>query len=220
MGICVVIPAYNSAATIEAVVRETLLQGFPLLVVDDGSDDGTAERFAGLPVSLLRHDLNRGKGKALRSGFEWALGHGFSRVVTLDSDGQHDPTAIPSLVATAEERGVDLLLASRYAQFQEMAGLRRHWNSFGAWCMRKRTGFDIDDSQSGFRVYSSRLLRSLTLDCNGYDMEMEILVKAWKGGFSIGSIPVAARVADGRSTSHFRPVRDTWNICMTFLRYM
>jgi hypothetical protein len=147
------------------------------------------------------------------------LTHGFSGVVTLDSDGQHDPSAIPSLLAAACEKRFDLLLASRFSQFQEMSGLRRYWNRFGAWCMRKRTGFDIDDSQSGFRFYSSRMLRSLTLERNGYDLEMEILVKAWKGGFSIGSLPVPARVADGRSTSHFRPVRDTWHICMTFLKY-
>lgn len=86
--------------------------------------------------------------------------------------------------------------------------------------MRKLTGFEISDSQSGFRYYSASLLSALKLSKNGYDLEMEILIKAWKKGFSIGSLPVAARVADGRSTSHYRPVRDTWDICMTFLRYM
>jgi hypothetical protein len=86
--------------------------------------------------------------------------------------------------------------------------------------MKKRTGFDINDSQSGFRYYSARLLRNVPLDRDGYDLEMEILMKAWRGGFIIGSLPVAARVADGRATSHFRAVRDTWNICMTFLKYM
>jgi len=220
VGFCVVIPAYNAAATIEAVVRETLQQGYPLLVVDDGSTDGTAARCAGLPVNMLSHPANRGKGAALRTGFAWALGHGFSGVVTLDSDGQHDPTAIHFLVEKGAGEGYDILVASRYAQFQEMAGLRRHWNRFGAWCMKKRTGFAIDDSQSGFRYYSSRMLRAVTLEKDGYDLEMEVLMKAWHSGFVIGTVPVAARVADGRSTSHFRPVRDTWNICMTFLRHM
>lgn len=101
-----------------------------------------------------------------------------------------------------------------------MAGLRKFWNRFGVWCMRTRTGFEISDSQSGFRYYSASLLSAVSLSKSGYDLEMEILMKAWKGGFRIGSLPVAARVADGRSTSHYRPVRDTWNICMTFLRYM
>ncbi len=192
----------------------------PVLVVDDGSSDGTTASVAGLPVNLLRHRENRGKGAALRTGFAWALQHGFAGVVTLDADGQHEPAAIPLLADTAHRHGWDILLASRFVQFQQMAGLRRHWNRFGAWCMKKRTGFDIDDSQSGFRYYSARLLRTVTLVNDGYNLEMEILIKAWKAGMTIGTIPVPARVADGRATSHFRPVRDTWNICMTFLRYM
>lgn len=192
----------------------------PVLVVDDGSIDGTTASVAGLPVNLLRHRENRGKGAALRTGFAWALQHGFVGVITLDADGQHEPSAIPLLADTAVRHDWDILLASRFVQFQEMAGLRRHWNRFGAWCMKKRTGFDIDDSQSGFRYYSARLLRAVTLVNDGYSLEMEILIKAWKAGLTIGSIPVPARVADGRATSHFRPVRDTWNICMTFLRYM
>jgi len=194
--------------------------GLPVLVVNDGSTDSTVEEIVGLPVTLLEHESNRGKGAALRSGFAWALEQGFEGIVTLDSDGQHDPTAIPRLLSAAREGAFDIVLASRVSQFSEMAGLRRYWNRFGAWCMMKRTGFDINDSQSGFRFYSARLLRDLRLESEGYELEMEILMKAWRGGFRIGSIAVPARVADGRETSHFRPVRDTWNICMTFLRYM
>ena len=220
MGICVVIPAYNAAETVRQVVGETLQAGMPLLVVDDGSSDATAARLDGLPVNLVRHPSNRGKGAALRTGFDWALAHGFAGIITLDSDGQHDPSAIPLLIAAAREADFDIVLASRFAQFCEMGGLRRHWNRFGAWCMKKRTGFAIDDSQSGFRYYSARLLRNVQLTATGYELEMELLLKAWRAGFRIGSIPVAARVADGRATSHYRPVRDTWNICMTFLRLM
>ena len=202
------------------MVREVLALGVPCLVVNDGSTDGTAASVAGLPVNLENHATNRGKGAALRTGFAWALRHGFAGVVTIDADGQHDPQAIPQLVAAARERGTDILIAARHSQFGEMAGLRSVWNRFGVWCMRKRTGFTITDSQSGFRWYSARLLRGVELAATGYQMEMEILLKAWRGGFTIDSLPVAARVADGRATSHFRPVRDTWNICMTFLRYM
>lgn len=220
MGTCILIPAYNAAQTITGVVREALQTGFPLLVVDDGSVDGTAGRLRELPVEILSHPENRGKGSALRTGFAWARAHGFTGVVTVDADGQHDVSAAPLLAATAVGRGVDILIASRAVQFRQMAGLRSFWNRFGGWCMKRRTGFDIDDSQSGFRYYSARLLREVALSADGYDMEMEILLKAWRGGFRIDSIPVAARVADGRATSHFRAVPDTWRICMTFLKNM
>lgn len=212
-------PAYNAGATIARVAEEALRPGCPLLVVDDGSMDGTAEQVADLPVEVIRHPVNLGKGAALRTGFAWALDKGFSGIVTLDADGQHDPSAIPRLAAAALEQEMDILIASRATQFDEMAGLRSWWNRFGVWCMRKKTGFEITDSQSGFRYYSARLLETVNLTGSGYELEMEILMKAWRGGFRIGSLPVAARVADGRSTSHFRPVRDTWNICMTFLKY-
>lgn len=220
MTYCILIPSFNAEKTLGAVASECLAAGVPVVVVDDGSTDGTASVAATLPVVILRHEHNRGKGSALRTGFAWALEQGFEAVVTLDADGQHDVSAVSRLYESARDSGVDLLIASRHTQFEKMAGLRASWNRFGVWCMRKRTGFEITDSQSGFRYYSSGLLRSVDLVADGYDLEMEILMKAWRKGFKIASLPVAARVADGRSTSHFRPVRDTWNICKIFLRHM
>ncbi len=220
MSYCILIPAYNAEKTIVAVAVECLAHGVPVLVVDDGSSDGTARAVADLGVTLLQHGSNRGKGGALKTGFTWVLQQGFDAVITLDADGQHDTSAVPRLYETARAGGVDLLIASRHSQFEMMAGLRAFWNRFGVWCMRKRTGFEISDSQSGFRCYSAALLKAVTLKVEGYDLEMELLMKGWRGGFSIASLPVAARVADGRATSHFRPVRDTWNICKVFLRHM
>jgi glycosyltransferase involved in cell wall biosynthesis len=217
---CIIIPAFNAERTIIEVVEEVGGYGLPLLVVDDGSTDSTAVLLERLAVATIRHPVNLGKGAALRTGFAWAAKNGFTGVVTLDSDGQHDPTAIPLIISTAEREGFDLLIASRRSQFEQMSGLRRQWNRFGVWCFLKRTGFTIDDSQSGFRFYSARLLQDIELTADGYEMEMEILMKAWRKGFRVASIPVAARVADGRSTSHYQPVRDTWKICMTFLKYM
>ncbi|MDD3294516.1 MAG: glycosyltransferase family 2 protein, partial [Geobacteraceae bacterium] len=112
MEICIVLPAYNAGKTIRPVAEESLQPGFPVLVVDDGSADGMAESLAGLPVETLSHPENRGKGAALRTGFSWALRNGFSGVVTLDADGQHDPAAIPLLVEAALERKTDILIAS------------------------------------------------------------------------------------------------------------
>jgi len=220
MTYCILIPSFNAEKTLGAVASECLRTGVPVVVVDDGSTDRTAAVASALPVILLRHEHNSGKGQALRTGFAWALAQGFDAVITLDADGQHDVSAVQRLHEAARDNGLDLLIASRHSQFEKMAGLRAFWNRFGVWCMRKRTGFEITDSQSGFRYYSATLLRSVTLAAEGYDLEMEVLMKAWKKGFKVASLPVAARVADGRSTSHFRPVRDTWNICKIFLRHM
>ncbi len=220
MAVCILIPAYNAEETLRSVVEECLIHGLPLVVVDDGSTDGTAESLAGLPLTVLKHPVNCGKGAALKTGFAWALAQGYDGIVTLDADGQHDPVAIPHVVETALRGNFGILLASRHTQFEQMAGLRKFWNRFGVWCLRRRTGFEIHDSQSGFRFYQADLLRSVELENNGYDLEMELLMKCWRAGFSIGSMPVAARVADGRSTSHFKPVQDTWSICKIFLKQM
>ena len=220
MATCILIPAYNAEKTILPVVRECLELGLPVAVVDDGSADATSALLSGLPLTLLRHGRNLGKGAALKTGFVWALESGFDGVVTIDADGQHEASAIPRLVASAQSGKWGILIASRRSQFEQMAGLRKFWNRVGVWCIRKRTGFDITDSQSGFRYYSREILKVVPLESNGYALEMEILLKAWKSGFTVGSLPVAARVADGRATSHYQPFKDTVNISMTFLRYM
>jgi glycosyltransferase involved in cell wall biosynthesis len=217
---CILIPAYNAEKTILAVVQEALEYGLPVAVVDDGSIDGTAGLLDGLPVTLLRHGHNLGKGAALKTGFGWSIASGFDAVVTVDADGQHDVSAIPRLVSSAQSGRWGILIASRHTQFEQMAGLRKIWNRIGVWCIWKRTGFEITDSQSGFRYYSSEVLKGVSLESDGYALEMEILLKAWKSGFTVGSLPIAARVADGRATSHYRPFKDTVSISMTFLRNM
>ncbi|NTV50568.1 MAG: glycosyltransferase family 2 protein [Geobacteraceae bacterium] len=220
MATCILIPAYNADITILPVVQECLEHGMPVVVVDDGSATDLSDLLAGLPVTLLRHRQNLGKGAALKTGFAWAIESAFDAVVTIDADGQHDVSAIPQLVSSAQNGGWGILIASRHAQFELMSGLRKLWNRIGVWCIWKRTGFEITDSQSGFRFYSRNVLKDVSLKSNGYALEMEILLKAWKRGFTVGSLPIAARVADGRATSHYRPVKDTVNISMTFLRYM
>jgi glycosyltransferase involved in cell wall biosynthesis len=217
---CILIPAYNAEKTILAVVRECLERDLPVVLVDDGSADGTSGLLSGLPVTLLRHERNLGKGAALKTGFAWAIASGFDGVVTVDADGQHDISAIPLLVASALSGTWGILIASRHTQFEEMAGLRKFWNRIGVWCIWKRTGFEITDSQSGFRYYSRDVLQHVSLKSDGYALEMEVLLKTWKSGYRVGSLPVAARVADGRATSHYRPFKDTVNISLTFLRNM
>ena len=220
MATCILIPAYNAEKTILAVVQECLEHGLPVVLVDDGSTDYTLSLLSGLPVTLLRHEQNLGKGAALKTGFAWAIESGFDGLVTIDADGQHDVSAISLLIASAQSGNWGILIASRHSQFEQMSGLRKFWNRIGVWCIWKRTGFEITDSQSGFRYYSCEVLKDVSLKSDGYALEMEIMLKAWKSGFTVGSLPIAARVADGRATSHYRPFKDTVNISLTFLRNM
>ena len=111
MAFCVIIPAYNAGNTIGDIVREVCQLGIPVLAVDDGSTDGTAGELQHLPVNVITHNWNQGKGAALRTGFAWALKHGFSGVVTLDADGQHDPQSVGLLARTAMDGGIDILIA-------------------------------------------------------------------------------------------------------------
>jgi len=216
---CILIPAYNAEKTIRSVIIESLAHRLPVAVVDDGSTDGTKAELSGLPVTILEHYENLGKGAALKTAFRWALESGFDDIVTIDADGQHDISAIPLLLSEAEREKVDLLIAARDSQFRQMSFLRSFWNRVGAWFIKKGTGFGITDSQSGFRYYSAALLENLSMESDGYALEMEIIVKGWKKGFRVASVPIAARVPDGRGTSHFRPFRDTLDICFAFLRH-
>ena len=109
--ICAVIPTYNNGGTVADVVRGVLRQGLPVLVVDDGSTDDTQEKLKGLDIQVLKHETNRGKGRALKTGLEAARKLGYRFALTLDADGQHDPADIPALVAAAGER--TLVVGSR-----------------------------------------------------------------------------------------------------------
>jgi glycosyltransferase involved in cell wall biosynthesis len=118
MAVCVLIPAYNAEMTLGPVVRECVGLGYSVVLVDDGSCDHTADVAAGQQsVTILNHRVNHGKGKALRTGFQWALAHGFEAVVTIDADGQHDASALPGLVSAAEAGDADIMIASRFSQF-------------------------------------------------------------------------------------------------------
>jgi len=96
---CILIPAYNAEKTIRSVIIESLAHRLPVAVVDDGSTDGTKAELSGLPVTILEHYENLGKGAALKTAFRWALESGFDDIVTIDADGQHDISAIPLLLS-------------------------------------------------------------------------------------------------------------------------
>lgn len=218
MKIAVLIPALNAERTIAKVVVEARRQCEPVTVIDDGSRDATGEVARAAGAAVLRHEVNRGKGGALKTGFAWALENGFDAVVTLDADGQHLPEEIPKFIAEFSTSGADLIIGGRSHLFQQMLPRRRVANRFSAWCIAKCSGARVTDSQSGFRLYSARLLRGIKLRTDGFDMESEVIVRAGRRGFGIVTIPIDLGFVDGIATSHYKPLKDTLRIAWTVIR--
>ena len=213
-----IIPALNAEKTLPRVVEQTRAYLEPVLVIDDGSRDRTGDVARAAGATVLRHDVNRGKGGALKTGFAWALENGYDGVITLDADGQHLPSEIPKFIRERESGGADLIIGGRAHLFGQMLPRRRTANRFSAWCIAKCSGVRITDSQSGFRYYSRKLISGMKLRTDGFDMESEVLVRAGRRGFRIVTIPIDLGFVDGVSTSHYKPLMDTMRIAWTVTR--
>ncbi len=214
----VIIPALNAERTIARVVVDARKELEPVLVVDDGSRDATGEVARAVGATVLRHDVNRGKGGALKTGFAWALAQGFDGVITLDADGQHLAGEIPKFLEEREESSADLIIGGRAHLFNGMLPRRRKANRFSAAAISWSAGVRITDSQSGFRFYSARLLREVELRTDGFDMESEVIVRAGRQGLAIVTIPIELGFIDGIATSHYKPLKDTLRIVWTVTR--
>jgi len=218
MKTLVLIPALNAEPTIGAVIRDCKAVNADVLVVDDGSADRTADVVREAGANVVSHAVNRGKGAALKTGFAYAIEHGFDAVVTLDADGQHLPREIPKFIAARAETGADLIIGGRAHLFGEMLPRRRFANRFSARCIAYAAKTNVTDSQSGFRLYSANLLRAIRLRSDGFDMESEVIVQAGCRGFKVITIPIDLGFVDGQSTSHYKPLGDTMRIAWTVIR--
>lgn len=207
--VAVLIPAYNAARTLEPVVRGALEQNPNVVVIDDGSVDGTGDVAKRAGALVLTHPVNRGKGGALKTGFAWACEQGYDGVITLDADGQHLPKEIPKFLHCHQQTGGDLIIGGRAHLFGQMLPRRRMANRFSAWSIAFASGTDITDAQSGYRYYSTEMLRTLHLRANGFAMESEVIVRAGRGGFKVLITPIDLGFVDGISTSHYKPLKDT-----------
>jgi glycosyltransferase involved in cell wall biosynthesis len=217
-ALAVVIPAYQAAATIAAVVSRTrrAVPAATVYVVDDGSTDGTAEEGRGQGATLLVHARNRGKGAALATGIAAALTGGAGVIVTLDADAQHPPEEIPRLAAPVLRRGADLVLGAR-ARVGAMPWGRRCTNWLSAALASRIGGVAVPDAQSGFRSLSRRVAEAIRPGEQGYDYETAFLLAALARGFVVDFVRVPT-LYEGRP-SHFRAWADTWRQARVFARY-
>jgi len=216
----VVIPAYNHGRKLRDVLAKTLRFRFPVFVVDDGSTDSTPEILASFPqVTVIRHEMNQGKGSSLLDGFDSALKVA-DYAITIDADGQHNPDDIPSLVQAVQEGNRPLVLGIRKGMGHENAPWTSCWgrkfSNFWVWAS---CGKWISDSQSGFRLYPLDETLRLGAGSRRFQFEVEILVRAVWSGIPILEVPVQTIYAPAEHrVSHFRPWMDFWRNTKTFTR--
>jgi len=225
MKLAIVIPAYNEASTIRDVAARSLVQAPLVVVVDDGSQDGTSASVADLPVTLVRHPANQGKASSLWDGFAAALDAGADLVVTLDGDGQHRPEDVPRLVTAAQQHPHRLVIAARLRDRAGVPRARRIGNAIADFWLSLAAVHPIVDSQSGQRAYAASLLRALVQRGLRHDpgasftLESEILIVAAALGYETVAVPIAAVYFPGR-VSHFRATRDVTRIGRMVARHL
>jgi len=210
-----VIPAYNEAATVRDVASRTLGQLKDVIVVDDGSTDGTAAALAGLPVTLVSNPANLGKGASLWRGFAAAIAAGADAVVTLDADGQHCPEDIPRLLAAAAEHPGRIVIGARLWDKDRVPGLRYFGNRFANFWVAWAAGAPVADSQSGFRLYPAAVLKHVNVFHGPgarFAFESEMLIEAGRAGVRTCAVPIAALYPANARASHYRSAVDTARI--------
>ena len=217
MRVAVVIPAFQATATIGDVVTRTraTLPDAQVIVVDDGSTDGTGEEGRGKGASVLTHPRNRGKGVALRTGIARACADGADMIVTLDGDGQHPPEEIPRLLAPLAEGRADLVLGARRRD-GVMPLSRRFTNWLSAALASRIAGQRLHDAQTGFRAFTRAVVERIQPAGDRYEYEANFLLDALRAGYRVASVEVPTIYGP---RSHFRSWTDTWRMARAFARH-
>lgn len=201
----IIIPTYNEKENIEKIIRAifSLQKDFNILVIDDGSPDGTAaivkrlmaEEFANR-LFIIEREGKQGLGTAYIRGFKWALEHGYDYIFEMDADFSHDPNDLPRLYSACADEGYDVAIGSRYISGVNVVNWpigRVLMSYFASRYVRFITGFKVNDTTAGFKCYKRRVLNTIELDkikFKGYAFQIEMKYTAYKIGFKIKEVPV------------------------------
>lgn len=211
--LAVLIPTYNNIGTLAGVIDGVLRHTKNIIVVNDGSTDGTEALLKDYldknEIHLVSYPVNQGKGWALRQGFTRALQLGYDYVISIDSDGQHFPEDLNAFIQKLEETGPALIIGARNMNQSSVPGKSSFGNKFSNFWFWVETGIKAPDTQSGYRLYPVRLMEGTKYFTKKFEFEIEVIVRsAWKG-IAIESVPVKVYYAPGNErVSHFRPFRD------------
>jgi uncharacterized protein (DUF2062 family) len=206
-----VIPVYNHAETLRTVVENALAEGFPVLVVDDGSTDGGLDTVVDLPIARHRFPSNRGKGAAILAAAGLAKRSGYEAIVTIDADGQHDPADARHLQEAAADSWPAVVVGARRMEEGNAPNSSVFGRDFSNFWVRLECGHALPDSQSGYRLYPVDFLLAGRFLAKGFPFEVEVLVRAGGRGPTLPllSVPVPVHYPPpGERISHFHPFRD------------
>ncbi len=207
---CVIVPTYNNCLFISAIITDILEYTDQLIIVNDGSNDCTLEVLSKFPkIHIVTYEKNKGKGFAIRKGFEVAESLGFEYAVTMDSDGQHFAKDLPTFLEAVDPLKRQIIIGSRDTGMEGRSKKRSFANRFSNFWFFIETGIKHPDTQSGFRLYPIKIVNRRTYFSNKYEFEIEILVRnAWRG-VEIISVPIDVYYPeDNDKRSHFRPCKD------------
>ena len=203
-----VLPCYNEAQSLPDVLSRLRPHVPNIFVVDDGSKDGMASVATQAGATVLRHETNSGKGKALRTGFAELHARGFTWALVMDGDGQHAPEDIPKFFACAEQSGAQLVVGNRLGESHKIPLVRRVVNRWMTAKLSRLTGRALGDSQCGFRLIHLATLAQLSLQTDHFETESELLVRWVRAGLPVEFVPVQVIYRHGGSK--INPVVDTW----------
>lgn len=224
-------PTYNNGGTLKKVIEKILTYTNNLIIVNDGATDQTIDILKDYAnkVSIVTHDRNFGKGRALRNGFIYALEKNYTYAITIDSDGQHFPSDLPLFLDAIEAQPDSLIIGARNMSQENVPGKSSFGNKFSNFWFWVETGISLRDTQSGYRLYPIQKMKDISFVTDKFEFEIEAIVKAaWKG-IPVKNIPIQVHYEPGKKRiSHFRPFQDfsrisvlnTYLVTLTLLYYL
>jgi glycosyltransferase involved in cell wall biosynthesis len=212
----VIMPAYNAEPTLAKVVKD-VRRNLPrawIIGIDDGSTDGSRQLLRTVADETIEFDKNRGKGAALRAGFDAALKKGAAAVLTIDSDGQHDAAFAPAIIGALDR--ADIAIGTRDLSGKAVPKHRRIANMISSAATRAVSGGKVRDSQSGYRAIKAEVLRKVQAVGDRYEFETDFIIRAARSGYTTVNIPISTIYG---SPSYFREFRDAWLVIKVLWRH-
>ena len=179
-----------------------------VMVVDDGSTDSTSQRALDGGAIVIKHVSNQGKGAALRTGFSYVERKGFNALITMDADRQHDYTELPKFIEEFKKNSADIVVGNRMSDTRNMPFVRLHINKITSFFTSLFLSCGISDTQSGYRLIRTEVLRNINLLTSNFETESEVLIKAGRKGFRIKEIPIKT-IYLPNAQSKIKPLKDT-----------